>query len=233
VKIGVINFSGNTGKSTLAMHLLKPRIADARLFAIESVNSGSDQAAIRLRGGQFDILQEGVLLSDAAIIDVGSSNVDDFIKQMAKAQGSQADFDYFIVPTMKEVKKQVDTLATLRSLRSIGVSAPRIRIVFNAVEPEDLELLEDVFETLFEAAASGQCVCSPRCAVYQNEVYEKLKADSRTVTEVVADKTDYRSLLSRTQNTAEREALVDRIVTQRLARSANDNLDAVFAALFD
>jgi hypothetical protein len=54
MKIGVINFSGNTGKSTLATHLLKPRIEGAWSFAIESLNSGADRQAILYRGTQYD-----------------------------------------------------------------------------------------------------------------------------------------------------------------------------------
>ena len=232
MNIGVINFSGNTGKSTLATHLLKPRIEGAATFAVESVNSGSDLKAVIYRGKQFDALQEDVLLARSSIVDIGSSNVDDFLRLMAKAQGSQQDFDYFVVPTMRELKKQIDSVATIRSLRTLGVEAERIRVVFNAVEPEDIAALDDVFINLVLAGEEGMCICNPRCAVYQNEVYERLRADGRTISEVAADTTDYRTILRTTQDQTEREALVDKIVIQRLARSAHENLDAVFAALF-
>ena len=232
MKIGVINFSGNTGKSTLATHLLKPRIEGASSFAIESLNSGADRQAILYRGTQYDALQEEVLLSESAVVDIGSSNVDDFLRLMAKSQGSHEDFDYFVIPTMKEIKKQVDSVATMKSLRALGVETERIRIVFNAVEPADLDVLDEVFPHVFEASENRHCVFNYPCAVYQNEVFERLKSDGRTVSEVVADTTDYRAILRKTTDRAEREGLVDRIVTQRLARSAHENLNAVFAALF-
>jgi len=38
MKIAVINFSGNVGKTTVAGHLLKPRMGDAPIFSIESLN---------------------------------------------------------------------------------------------------------------------------------------------------------------------------------------------------
>ena len=43
MKIAVINFSGNVGKSTVARHLLLPRIAGAELIAVESINSDESQ----------------------------------------------------------------------------------------------------------------------------------------------------------------------------------------------
>ena len=57
MKIAVINFSGNVGKTTVARHLLAPRIAGAELIAVESINAddGQNQA---VRGSQFGALQE-------------------------------------------------------------------------------------------------------------------------------------------------------------------------------
>ena len=54
--VGVINFSGNVGKSTVARHLLCPRIPGAKLLTIESINSDgrTDDA---LRGKLFGELQ--------------------------------------------------------------------------------------------------------------------------------------------------------------------------------
>ena len=43
MKIAVINFSGNVGKSTVARHLLLPRIPGAELIAIESLNADEGQ----------------------------------------------------------------------------------------------------------------------------------------------------------------------------------------------
>ena len=49
MKVAVINFSGNVGKTTVAEHLLLPRIQGAELISIESINAdgGRGQA---LRG---------------------------------------------------------------------------------------------------------------------------------------------------------------------------------------
>ena len=51
MKIAVINFSGNVGKTTIARHLLLPRIDGAELFSVESLNAADGEGhADRLEG---------------------------------------------------------------------------------------------------------------------------------------------------------------------------------------
>ena len=50
MKLAVINFSGNVGKTTVARHLLLPRIHGAELIAVESVNADGGEG--RRRQGQ-------------------------------------------------------------------------------------------------------------------------------------------------------------------------------------
>ena len=57
MKVAVINFSGNVGKTTIARHLLAPRIAGAEVISIESINADDGQGGA-LRGNQFGELQE-------------------------------------------------------------------------------------------------------------------------------------------------------------------------------
>ena len=71
MKVVVINFSGNVGKSTVSRHLLAPRLKDATIIPVESINSdGSQDEAIK--GKQFGEMQEALALVDDAVIDVGS-----------------------------------------------------------------------------------------------------------------------------------------------------------------
>lgn len=70
MKVAIINFSGNVGKTTIARHLLLPRIKDAELISIESANA--------LRGN--------------LIVDIGASNVEDLITPYAQVQGQSRGF---------------------------------------------------------------------------------------------------------------------------------------------
>jgi hypothetical protein len=83
MKVAVINFSGNVGKTTIARHLLAPRIEGAEVIAIESINADDDQTAA-LRGSQFGELQEYLQTVDSVVVDIGASNVEDLLSLMRK-----------------------------------------------------------------------------------------------------------------------------------------------------
>jgi hypothetical protein len=136
MKVAVINFSGNVGKSTVARHLLQPRIPDSKVIAVESINAHDGQPQ-SLRGRQFAELQEYLQIEDDVVVDIGASNVEDLIASMRRFRGSHADFDYFVVPTVPVLKQQQDTIATLAELGQIGVPASKVRVVFNMVEDGD------------------------------------------------------------------------------------------------
>jgi hypothetical protein len=150
MKVAVINFSGNVGKSTISAHLLHPYMGNCPIFSVESLNidTAADGMEVeRIRGKKFGDLQEQLLVLDTAIIDIGASNVDDFLKMMAKYHGSHEDFDYFLIPVVKEKKQQADTINTIRSLAGMGIPAKKIKIVFNKLESDDI--VEEEFSAIF------------------------------------------------------------------------------------
>jgi len=78
MKVAVMNFSGNVGKTTVAGHLLKPRMGNAPIFSIESINAGADADGLeveKMKGKKFGELVDEIMPLDSAIIDVGASNV--------------------------------------------------------------------------------------------------------------------------------------------------------------
>ena len=185
MKIVVINFSGNVGKSTVARHLLVPRLRNAQLIAIESINSDSSQDEA-IRGKQFGQLQEAMALMEDAVVDVGASNVEDFINLMTQYKGSHEDFDFFIVPTVSKAKQQRDTISTIEALADIGIPAKKIRLVFNMVEMD--EQAEQVFSGLFEYHASAKrFTLKPDAVIHVNDIYGKLNSAQQSIADVLAD----------------------------------------------
>jgi len=234
MKVAVMNFSGNVGKTTVAGHLLKPRMGDAQIFSIESINSGADADGLtveKMKGKKFGELVDELMGLDSAIIDVGASNVEDFLKLMQQYAGSHEEFDFFVVPVVKEKKVQADTVNTIRALQKLGVGKKRIRMVFNKVEVDDA--ITDDFAALFGLAESEKSfVVKPETAIYSNEVFERLKTVGKSLGDITEDPTDYRAQLRTATSDDEKELCVRMVALKRLAVTANKNLDDVYASLF-
>lgn len=228
MRVAVINFSGNVGKSTVAKHLLLPRIDNAEFVAVETINA--DEGGETVRGKDFGSLQERLMLTDAAVIDVGSSNVEEFVKLMGRYKGSHEDVDYFVVPAVKENKQIKDTISTIESLAGLGVAATRIRVVLNKVEAD--EKAEDVFGPLFAFQKKSKAFkLDANAAIEFSEVYQRLRGRDLTIAELVADGADYKAKLREASSAEEKAELAALISLRRLAGSAQANLDRVFSAI--
>lgn len=235
MKVAVLNFSGNVGKTTLATNLLKPRIRNAPVYAIESINADEASNGVdveRMRGRRYGELQERLMSLESAIVDVGASNVEEFLKLMQQYHGSHEEFDYFIVPVVKEKKQMADTVNTIRVLSSIGVPRHKIRIVFNMVEVDDV--IEEEFAPLFGLAELEKSfTLNSKAVIYANEVFDKLKEIGKSLVEVDADPTDYRAKLRQLRGDEEKELCIKMVAIKRLAVTATKNLDTAFHETFN
>ena len=229
MRLAVINFSGNVGKTTIARHLLAPRIPGCQVVAVESINADDGQS-VTIRGRQFAQLQEFLQSVDNVVIDIGASNVEDLLKLMRRYRGSQQDFDGFIVPTVPARKQQQDTAATLTELARIGVPPDRLRLVFNQVDDDNP--IEHTFDTLLAYCASSGVV-QPRLAAFIsfNEVYALVRGTGQSLAEVAADSTDYKAAIAKAGTQSDKLALAHRLAIQRLALGVLPELEACFAAL--
>jgi len=234
MKVGVINFSGNVGKTTVAANLLKPRMQDAPIYSIESLNSDASGKGLeveKMRGRHYGELQEQLMMRDDAIVDVGASNVEDFLKMMQQYAGSHEEFDYFLVPVVKEKKQMADTVNTIRALSKIGIPRKKIRTVFNLVEIDDS--VETEFAPIFGLAELEKSfTLHPGAVIHSNEVYDRLKEIGKSLGDVMADSTDYRAKLREATSQEEKELCVKMVAIKRLAATATSNLDDVFKAVF-
>ena len=229
MKVAVITFSGNVGKTTIARHLLAPRIAGAEVIAVESINADDGQATA-LRGNQFGELQEYLQTVDSVVVDIGASNVEDLLSLMRKYRGSHEDFDYFVIPTVPALKQQQDTIATLAELAGLGIPSAKLRVVFNQVE--DGSDVSKTFESVLTFVAHNQVgQASPACRLGANEIYERVKGSGTDIATLAVDGTDYKALIARAQTTSDKVLLAQRLATRRLASGVVPELDACFAAL--
>lgn len=229
MRVAVLNFSGNVGKSTVARHLLAPRMNDAMVIAVETINSdGSDDEALKAK--QFDELQETYAIIPNAVIDVGASNIEEFMVRMSQYKGSHKDFDFFVVPTVAKNKQLRDTISTIDALAEIGVPPQKIRLLFNMVEADDEP--ERVFSGLFAYQASTKkCVINRDALLHVNELYSKLTGAEQNINAIVTDPTDWMERLNRTDDMNEKIEFMRNLARQRLAEGVLEELDAAFKAL--
>ncbi len=229
LKIAIVNFSGNVGKSTIARHLLSPRMPDAVVVAVETINADG-AGEVTVKGGDFGRLQENLLLEDAAIVDVGASNIEQFMSLMRVYRGSQDDFDLFIVPCVPELKQQKDTVECVNALAELGVPAKKIWILFNMVEPQ--ANVEEVFEPVLQFVTSqGKCQADVRAAIEKNEVFARLRGRPETIQSLLDDATDFKAEIAKASTPEKKLAMAERLSTQRLAKGVQENLNAVFGVL--
>lgn len=234
MRIAVLNYSGSVGKTVIAAHLLAPRMNGAPIFAVESTNESAADLGLdidQLRGAQFGKLFRELLSLDDAIVDVGASNIEDFLDHMMKYHDGHEELDYFVLPVIPSGKAQRETLKTIQALSGIGVEADRIRVVFNRVEAS---VVDEFAAILGYQLASKSFQANPAAAVYDNDVFDKLAANRTTINEVLKDTTDYKALLRSGKDLSqkERDHYTDMRELIALAIPVAEKLDAAFDALF-
>lgn len=229
MKIAVMNFSGNVGKSTISRHLLASRI-NANVISVESINSDGENNDDAVRGKNFQELMDILSLSDSLVVDVGASNVEDFITRMQAYKGSHDDFDLYVIPTVSKNKQMKDTISTVETLSEIGVPPEKIRLVFNMVEAD--EDPSEVFAGLITyAEQTGRCQVSPNMVIRSNELFGKLRKPGSSVEAILADETDYKAEIKAATDPVVKVQLSQALGLKRLAAGVKEELDRVFIAV--
>lgn len=238
MKVVVINFSGNVGKSTIAAHLLKPRMNDAKIFSIETLNDDASREGVDVenyKGKQFNALMEEIILEKECIVDVGASNAEDFFQLMRQHKGSSKKFDYFVVPTVGEKKQIYDTIKTIDSLAEMGIPRKRIKVIFNKIEVD--APVEQEFRMIFAIANQKKhFTVHQDWALVHNEAFENCKELGVPLATILADQTDYQAqglAAKEAGNDAEARRFVKLCLLKMTAMSAAENMDLVFNAMFD
>lgn len=230
-KIAVLNFSGNVGKSTLAKHLLAPMMPSAAVVSVETINADAATEQT-IKGGQFGQLQEDMLIEDSVIVDVGSSNVEEFLALMKQYRGSHEDFDLYMVPCVPALKQQKDTVECVRALAKLGVPTEKIRIVLNLVPPG--ESVEKVFAPLVAfTEAEGLALMNPAWAILESELYGRVRNSGASITELANDPTDFKEAISKAGTSEEKAALAASLSVKRLAQGVRENLAEVYVSVMD
>ncbi|KIA80277.1 hypothetical protein QR66_11320 [Chromobacterium piscinae] len=235
MKIVMINYTGTVGKTTLAANLFAPRMPDAQIFAIETINETVESLGIdveKIKGDRFMEYYTKIMLADNAIIDVGASNVEFFLSGMMKFKQSVADFDYFVIPVTSGVKEQRETVSVFGALLEADIPPEKIKILPNRVEQD----VESEFAHLVRFAHSEPRFAFQReAAVFENELYDMLSSYQVTITDLLKDETDYRALAratARSEDQTQLKRYTDFHLMKMLALTVHENLEQVFRSVF-
>lgn len=231
--VAILNYTGTVGKTTLAAHLLSPRMNNAPVYAIESINETAEGLGIdveKMKGNKFRELFRKLMTADDAIIDVGASNIEEFMNSMVKFDESHEEIDYFIVPVTSGTKEQKETISMVASLSSIGIPANKIRVVFNRVHSDVAD--EFPYITAF-CKKEKSFTANPKCAIWETELFDALSVKGLTVDAILNDPTDYKAMLKTNREAAEKERnhWADMHGLKALSKSVKRNLDEVYVQL--
>ncbi|WP_226020567.1 StbB family protein [Serratia symbiotica] len=234
MKVAIINYTGTVGKTTIAAHLLSPRMNAAPIFAIESINETAAGLGVdveKMNGDKFRSLFKKIMLEDNAIVDVGASNIEGFMNNMIKFDDSHEEFDFFIIPVTSGTKEQKESIQMLNLLASIGISANKIKVIFNRVNDD----VDDEFPFIIGRHKKDKSfTLNKECAIFENELFDALSVKGLTVDAILNDPTDYKALLknNREASDKERNQWADMHGLKALSKSVKRNLDDVYDILF-
>jgi len=228
LKIALMNNSGNVGKSTVCDNLFFPRIPSAKKIKIETINSDDsddEKTAAKDIKKVFELIDS----TDVAIIDVGSSNIENFMNNLKKLEGSHEEIDYFFIPTTPKPKQQLDTLTTVNDLMDLGVEPEQIKIIFNFYDSD--YQIEQLYPVIFESDIHKILKLNNKINVFtinENPVFDMLGEMGFSFTEIANDKRDFKALIRGTKDQAKRAELSHQRSAYRLAQGFIKELDNTF-----
>lgn len=228
MKIFILNSSGNVGKSLLARELFYPRLKDAKLIEIETVNSGSssfDSLNITKFKADDDFMEiyTEIITNENLILDVGASNLAAFWEETSKFAGINMLFDLFVIPTGVRGKLQEDTYKTIRFLRSEGIEDEKIKVIFNGVE--------NSVESDFEVLLSVDFNFDTSLYIRKNEsLFNDLGFLKKTIKDIYNPDIDcYKNHILKEKDPKEKLRLVKMDLSNRQAVNVKEQMDYVFS----
>jgi len=225
IKLAVLNNSGNVGKSTICQTLLKPRLDESQIIRVETINSdGSNDN--KLSAKEFDEILKSIDDSECTIIDVGSSNIEQFMVQMLEFKGSHELIDYFMVPVTTQDKQQRDSINTINNLLDSGIEKEKIKVIFNQAE-KDMEIRKQYAIFLSDKTCSKITGDNP-AIVYYNNIFNILTKSGLKYEDVYNDDRDFRTLIRSAESKELRQELSNLRTVKMLMNGFNSDLDIAF-----
>ena len=226
--ITVISKAGKAGKSTISKQLIAPML-NAQWIEIETFNEKGTGSAMTVSGKKIDSIAEAIGTANAHItMDVGISNYEMFMKELAQLDSTVAAIDFWVIPVQPGPAFIVEGLSTAKDLvERLGVEPNRIVFVPNNVEePDDVDV--DFGKIISACKATGmQFVPAP---IVQNPVFASMAKRPMSIIEYADESIDWDAKIQAESDTAARAKLASEKVLQQRVRFLARNLRGVWAS---
>ncbi|MGE0315907.1 MAG: hypothetical protein AB7P21_30190 [Lautropia sp.] len=226
----MISYSGNIGKSTLASQLLLPRIQDAKLLLVETLNAQPIAGVETHDPKRFEGILIALEVNKNVVVDVGSKDAATFIQQASKLD-SLTSFDIFIVPTTSAQKVIADAASTIRVLNDHGIDGKRILCLPTRVaEPGDIAA-DFAGVRMFIDQKLIDAQFDPSLFFEENEVFTRINPAITTIDALANDPTDWGEKLRTATTDEDRRDAAYSLINSKLAKGARRHLDTLFAGI--
>ncbi len=230
MKIAIINYCGTVGKTTIAAHLLAPRLKDYKLLSIESINENANDISSmefeEMTSSKFSKIFTEMIKNDNLILDIGASNVENFMNGLVEFENSYEYIDMFIVPITPENKAQKESINTIHFLLDLGIAADKIKVIFNRTDDDANEIFKNTVAKLTKLDIK----INTNLIIAETELFDNLAIKKMNIKDLF-DK-DFKQILStKEKGTKDYNNTVDLIVMQANAIAIDKHFDNVFSNL--
>lgn len=239
MKLAILAFTGKVGKSTLCNTFAYPRMQDATIIRMETINDSGLSGAkkeIIIKGRDLGKLEMELAKTNDAIVDVGASNVEALMLALNAQFESHYVVDYFVVPVKADAKAQIEmgeTMKTLHALSTLGVEPERIKVLFNRL-PVDADVEEECKALLAMHKKMPIFTLNTSCIIHESEAFAALTSAKKSYLEMLSDPISYRQELNKIplENEKERTDMVKLIRAQGTVKMLDREMQASWSALF-
>ena len=226
MKIMILNSSGNVGKTTITS-LFAERLASTKIIEVETVNKGNSE----VKGldvykhnakDDFSVAYEQLVMNENVIVDIGASNLGNFVDKMQEYSGIESFFDVFVIPSTPDEKIQTDTFKTVNFLRELGVEDDKIKVVFNRIKTN----LESDYAMLLNAPFPF----NKTIAIRETALFKELGFLRMTSTEVFNEDINYYlQFMLKAKEPQDKAKNLKLDLTNKMLHKFKDDFDYVFS----
>lgn len=233
MRIAIVNLGGNQGKTTLAVNLFSPRMPEAKILAVETINAAGNDLGVdveKMRGDQFSRIYAELAATDDLILDVGASNIEDFLLGLETFEDGHDEVDLFVIPATPAKKERAEAVKTAVMLSDLGVEAPRIAIVFNRTSDVEGEFAD----VLNFAKQTGKVTANPDGFIPESELFSLLADKKLNISQALDDQTDWKAELKAARIADDKKSFqkaVDMVAIQKMSKAMDRQLQHVFELL--